>query len=151
MHCNLTLICQKILYTFYEIMQFQVHWLLATNIFRQSFFILPNVARCWKKKIFDHGWFVQPCVMYVQYMFYNNVFVCCSLVLPFNSSQQGGARLVVKRDDDAGGRQVRVKEHGGTSVETANETLTFYRRRCADYVRTILKELSLKKINSLII
>lgn len=89
--------------------------------------------------------------MYVHYMFYNNVFVCCSLVLPFNSSQQGGARLVVKCDDDAGGRQVRVKEHGGTSVETANETLTFYRRRCADYVGTILKELSQKKINSLII
>ncbi len=41
-------------------------------------------------------------------------------LLPFNSAQQGGARLIVKSDDDAGGWQVRVKGHGGTSVNAAN-------------------------------
>jgi len=48
------------------------------------------------------------------------VCVCVFGLLPFNSAQQGGARLIVKSDDDAGGRQVRVKGHRGTSVNTAN-------------------------------
>lgn len=45
--------------------------------------------------------------------------VQCRL-LPFNSAQKGGARLIMKSDDDAGGWQVRVKGHGGTSVNAAN-------------------------------
>lgn len=61
-------------------------------------------------------------------------------LLPFNSAQQGGARLIVKSDDDAGGRQVRVKGHRGTSVNAENTHRGRIRGFIVTAVRTMLEQ-----------